>query len=147
MDKYDFFWKTMELCDWDKAGDDMMVLEPVIDYLSRQSDRKIHMFHNQMNELLHALDTRALAEQCNRTYEKANDDTFLYSRCVALINGPEYYAKAKAGLETDLWTMEFEAVLYVPCRAWARKHGKEAECYSYMPRISCETGSNQKGWA
>lgn len=57
------------------------------------------------------------------------------------------YAKAKAGLETGMWTMEFEAVLYVPCRAWARKHGKEAECYSYMPRISCETGSNQKGWA
>ena len=87
-------------------------LQPVIDYLSRQSDRKIHKFHNQMNELLYALDTKALAEQCQRAYEQANDDTFLYSRCVALINGPEYYAKAKAGLETGMWTMEFEALLY-----------------------------------
>ena len=105
MDKYVFFWKTMELCDWDKAGDDMMVLEPVIDYLSRQSDRKIHMFHNQMNELLHALDTRALAEQCNRTYEKANDDTFLYS---SLVSG----VVIKASCNSTIFVSTRESLVY-----------------------------------
>ena len=29
--KYDFFWSTMELCDWSKEGNDDKVLKPVID--------------------------------------------------------------------------------------------------------------------
>ena len=139
MSKYDYFWKTMELCDWSREGDDMLVLEPVIEYLSRQSDEKIYGFHDQMNELLDALDTRMLAEQCRQAYEQANEETFLYSRCVALINGPEYYEKTSLGQNSDIWTKEFEAVLYVPCKAWARKHGQDAEEYPHMPELSRRT--------
>lgn len=90
------------------------------------------------------LDTRQLANQCRQTYELANDDTFLYSRCVALINGPDYYEKARSGQNKDIWGIEFEAILYVPIWAWARKHGKEAAKYPHTPRYSCETGSNKK---
>ena len=74
MNKYGFFWKTMELCAWDNEGNDMLVLEPVIDYLSKKPDSKIYKFHNLMNELLYALDTRQLANQCRQTYELANPE-------------------------------------------------------------------------
>ena len=36
-----FFWETMEKCDWQFEGDDEKVLEPVISYLSEQSDELI----------------------------------------------------------------------------------------------------------
>lgn len=41
MNKYGFFWKTMELCAWDNEGNDMLVLEPVIDYLSQKPDNAV----------------------------------------------------------------------------------------------------------
>ncbi len=44
MNKYGFFWKTMELCAWDNEGNDMLVLEPVIDYLSKKPDIPICSF-------------------------------------------------------------------------------------------------------
>lgn len=43
LDKFQLFWNTMELCDWDNEGDDDKVLKPVIEYLSTQSDDTI--FH------------------------------------------------------------------------------------------------------
>ena len=48
MDKYTFFWKTMELCDWEHEGDDELVLEPVIKYLSTKDDAEIFEFENLM---------------------------------------------------------------------------------------------------
>lgn len=47
-----------------------------------------------------------------------SDDTFLYSRCVALINEPEYYEKAKNGKKKETWDMEFGLLLYILQRAW-----------------------------
>lgn len=35
IEKYDFFWTTMELCDWKMEGDDDKVLKPVIKHLSK----------------------------------------------------------------------------------------------------------------
>ena len=83
-EKYDFFWTTMELCDWKKEGDDDKVLKPVIKYLSEQSDHIIFEFDDLMTELLYHLDTEKLAEQCEKVDSQMCDDTFLYSRCVAL---------------------------------------------------------------
>ena len=36
IEKYGFFWTTMELCDWKMEGDDDKVLRPVIKYLWKQ---------------------------------------------------------------------------------------------------------------
>lgn len=107
----------MELCDWKKEGDDDKVLKPVIKYLSSQSDETIFEFDNLMSELLYNLDTKELLKQCEKADPLVSDDTFLYSRCVALINGPAYYEKVKNGKAKDLWNMEFEALLYVPQKA------------------------------
>lgn len=97
MDKYKLFWDTMELCDWDYEGDDDKVLFPVIEYLSKTDNETIFMFDDLMSELLYELDTKELAELCEEVDGCISDDGFLYSRCVALINGAKYYENAKKG--------------------------------------------------
>ena len=101
--EYNFFWTTMELCDWDQEGDDDKVLKPVIEYLSKQEDYIIFEFDDLMSELLYHLDTEKLAEQCKKVDPLMSDDSFLYSRCVALINGPDYYKKVKQGNKKSVW--------------------------------------------
>ena len=93
--KYDLFWKTIDLCNWKKIGHDEKVLKPVVKYLSKQEDHVIFEFDDLMAELLYDLDTRKLAEQCKKVDPLMSDDSFLYSRCVALVNGPAYYEKVK----------------------------------------------------
>lgn len=144
--KYKFFWDTMELCDWDCQDDDDQVLKPVIRYLSKQEDDKIFEFEDLMSELLYELDQEELADQCQETDPRMCDDSFLYSRCVALINGPEYYERAKNGIENSLWDMEFEALIYVPQKAWALKHKGFVDEYPHHTPWSIETGSNPDGW-
>lgn len=144
--KYLFFWNTMERCDWTREGDDEAVLKPVREYLAGQDDEKIFLFDDQMAELLYGLDTRALADDCRKAEAQMSDDSFLYSRCVALINGPVYYDKVRRGKEKRLWEMEFEALLYLPQRAWALKHRRDEEEYPHISPLSYETGSNREGW-
>lgn len=144
--KFQLFWNTMDLCDWNCEGDDDKVLKPVIEYLSKQDDHTIFEFDNLMSELLYDLDTKKLADQCQKADPLMCDDTFLYSRCVALINGPAYYEKVKSGKKKDLWNMEFESLLYVPAKAWALKHQNSASEYPYFAPLSYETGSNTEGW-
>lgn len=145
-DKFQFFWTTMDLCDWSKEGDDDKVLKPVVKYLSSQSDSVIFEFDNLMSELLYQLDTRELANQCQKAEPMMSDDTFLYSRCVALINGSAYYEKVRRGKEKSLWHMEFEALLYVPREAWAQKHQSTPDDYPHFTPFCFETGSNKDAW-
>ena len=146
VEKYLFFWNTMERCDWSKEGDDDLVLRPGAEYLAGQDDQQIFRFDDQMSELLYQLDTRALAEACQKADPMMGDDSFLYSRCVALVNGPIYYEKVRAGKEKSPWGMEFEALLFLPRRAWALKHRRDEEEYPHISPLSVETGSNRAGW-
>lgn len=146
MSKFDLFWNVMDLCDWNFEGDDDMVLMPVITYLSKQDDNTIFLFDELMTELLYNLDTKRLADQCQKVDKYMSDDSFLYSRCVALINGDKYYEEAKDGKQKDMWDMEFEALLYVPSKAWALKHKISVDEYPYSPALCYETGSNKEGW-
>lgn len=146
MYQHQFFWNTMNLCDWEYEGDDDKVLRPVIEYLSGQEDGKIFEFDDQMSELLYELDTRQLADQCQKEDPYMCDDSFLYSRCVALINGPGYYEKVKKGKQKDVWNMEFEALIYVPAKAWAFKYRNSVDKYPHISPWSYETGSNKSGW-
>ena len=145
MDRKQFFNMIMTICDWDKLGDDEMVLNPLVEYLSQQSDEEIFSFDEIMAELLFELDTKKNFKKARRYYDHS-DDSFLYSRCCALTNGEEYYEKVKAGKVKDLWQMEFEAILSVPMCAWGRKHGKEISDYPHSTVKSYETGSNIDGW-
>ncbi len=144
--RYDFFWTTMELCDWSKEGDDDKVLNPVIKYLSKQDDGIIFEFDDLMTVLLYDLDTKKLADQCEKVDPLMCDDTFLYSRCAALINGPDFYEKVRRGRMKKVWSMDFEALLYVPGKAWALKHRRSVDDYPHISSLSYETGSNEEGW-
>ena len=144
--KYDFFWTTMALCDWTQEGNDDAVLRPVIHFLSERDDAAIFAFDDLMSELLYQLDTKKLAEQCREADLLMSDDSFLYSRCVALINGPAYYQRVKRGREKGVWRMEFESLLYVPQKAWARKRHRSPQDYPHTPPFSYETGSNRSAW-
>lgn len=146
MSEFSFFWDTVRLCDWSLEGDDDKVLQPVVRYLAGQEDSGIFQFDDQMSALLYGLDTKKLAAQCERVEPDMSDDSFLYSRCVALINGPDYYAQARLGRRKEIWNMEFEALLYVPARAWAMKHGRPEEEYPHTASFNYETGSNQEQW-
>ncbi len=145
MTKTQFFDIIMTICDWDKSGDDEKVLSPLIDHLSRQSDEEIFSFDEIMAELLFDLDTKKNFKKACRYYDHS-DDSFLYSRCCALINGEEYYEKVKIGKIKDLWGMEFEAILGVPMLAWGKKHGQDTADYPHLTERSYETGSNTDGW-
>ena len=145
MDKKRFFEIIMTVCDWDASGDDDKVLDPLVSYLAEQSDETIFSFDETMAELLFELDTKKNFRKACRYYTHS-DDSFLYSRCCALINGEEYYEKAKAGKVSDLWQMEFEAILSVPMHAWGKKHGKDSIEYPYLTTKSYETGSNVDRW-
>ncbi len=143
MDRTQFFDLIMTICDWGRSGDDAKVLAPLVSYLAQKPDEEIFAFDEIMAELLFALDTKKNFKRA-RCYYDHTDDSFLYARCVALINGEEYYEKIKAGKRNDPWEMEFEAILGVPALAWAQKHGQED--YPYTTTRSYETGSNADGW-
>lgn len=134
----------MNICDWEKDSDEE-ILKPLTDFLSQQSDEEIFSFDDIMSELLYNIDTRKNFKIACKAYTHS-DDTFLYSRCVALINGADYYEKVLSGRKKDLWTMEFEAILYVSSEAWAKKHNKAVSEYPHLAEFSYETGSNTDKW-
>ena len=140
------FWQILDMLDWDSAGDDNAVLAPAVEYLSKLSDEDIFAFEDIMSRLLYDLDSKRLAIRLYGDALHFSGDMFLYQRCVALINGEQFYrdiVSFKRPLDEDL---EFEALIYLPQNAWAKKHSKEPEEYPYYPKVSYETGSNEELW-
>lgn len=141
----DFFHITDAYLDWDKAGDDDAVLEPLIAFLSKWGDELIFAFDDMMAELLYSLDTKKIAQDIYRDSCFSGDE-FLYIRCTALVNSKRFYndiVKGRRKLKGDL---EFEAILYVPGLAWARRHGGDPRDYPHATKFCYETMSNVEGW-
>lgn len=145
MERKTFFEIVLTICDWGASGNDEKVLRPLVKYLAQQPDETIFSFDEIMAELLFELDTKKNFKNACKYYNHS-EDSFLYSRCCALLNGEEYYKKAKAGKVSDLWKMEFEAILSVPVLAWEEKYGEDAGDYPHITEKSYETGSNVDGW-
>jgi hypothetical protein len=141
------FWEIIGLLAWKYEGNDEKVVKPAIKYLSKQDDEFIFAFEEQIAEYLYAIDGRKWAE----SFKKANDgifsdDGFLYCRCVAVINGEEYYNAILNGSIELNGDLEFESILSVPHLAWAKKHKKEQDDYPYFTETCYETGSNEELW-
>lgn len=150
MDRYDFFWETMKLCNWDSFVGDKNALAPLVRVLSKLPDEKIFSFEDVMVELLYALDTRKLFTQCKKANPNAGDYMFLNARCAALTGGKEYYEKVKACKMKRVWgrtwEAEYDTILQVPSRAWALKHRKHSCDYPHETPLCCKTGSNGEAW-
>lgn len=145
MHDLDFFAMTGCL-DWSRQGNDDLVLEPLIAYLAKWPDEVIYVFEDKMAELLYKLDRPEIARRAYRTDRHFSGDDFLYVRCAALVNGRAYYNKILDGRKKLNKDMEFEALLYVPAKAWARKHHKNPSEYPHMANPCYETGSNEGCW-
>ncbi len=148
MPEMNFFFILGECLDWTKQGDDEQVIKPLVEFLAQYGDRIIFAFDDRMAQLLYELDTEAIAKKSMGKKGIFSVDGFLYARCAALVNGRGYYNEIKKGkrrLNPDLW---FEALLYVPAKAWALLHGTTVEAYSKAHRtmVSYETYSNREGW-
>ncbi len=107
---------------------------PVIEFLSNKDDDFIFNFDDTLYSLLHELYTEKLLEQYKEKSSYVSDDDFLYSRCVALINGKKYFDGIKKGIINFPADMEFESLLYVAQNAWAKKHNTEANEYPHIPK-------------
>ncbi|WP_085833393.1 DUF4240 domain-containing protein [Clostridium merdae] len=141
---YDFF-AMLNALDWSKKGNDELVVEPLIDYLAQWPDEVIFTFENKMSELLYAIDNPIIAKELYQS-DRFSPDDFLYSRCTALIKGKAHYNAILMQKKKLRKNMEFEALLYVPAKAWAKKHQQDPSQYPHSPQPSYETGSNQELW-
>ena len=70
------------------------------------------------------------------------------NRCVALINSKSFYNQVHNGKRKLNKDCEFEIILYVPARAWAKLHNKDEDEYyaCHETPVCVETYSNEAGW-
>lgn len=140
------FFNFTNMLDWEQQGTDEAVLEPLIAFLAKWGDNVIFAFHNKMAELLYSLDTYNIAKHIIESSAYFSPDAFLYTRCVALINGKPYYNAILNGRQKLSAYSEFESILYVPIKAWERLHNEDGDKYPYVSELSFETYSNKSGW-
>lgn len=145
------FWDIIGRFDWDRTGDDDAVLEPALQALAALDQDAIFNFDDILSEKLHALDTRQHARACyageldpDEGDDYISADGFLYSRCVVVANGRDFYTSVLADPSKMPQEMEFESLLSLPASAYERKTGKG---YEHIPPVSYESFQNSAGWA
>jgi hypothetical protein len=145
------FWEIIALFDWEQTGDDDAVLEPATNALAAMSTAAICAFDDLLSERLHALDTRAHCKACYEGELDPDDgddyisaDDFLYSRCVVVANGREFFEAVLANPAEMPQGMEFESILYLAGNAFEQKTGDE---YDHVTAVSHESFQNAEGWA
>lgn len=141
--KFDFFWNTMELCDYSKY-DNIEILQPVIDHLATLEDEKIYDFDSIMSKLLYDIDSVELFKACQKMWKYVPDDHFLYNRCCVLIQGKEIYHAVNKGEFGDNLDGDFMDILDVPKLSWEKKHNNTN--YKFTPKYDYVTGSNSDNW-
>lgn len=120
--------------------------ERLITWLAYWPDIVIFAFDDKMTELLYALDNPQLAEELYGEGAYISSDDFLYARCAALVRGRAAYLGILNRKKKLPKKLRFEEMLYIPAKAWARKHGKSPEEYPHETKLSYETGSNKALW-
>lgn len=148
MSDIDFFHIVDGYLDWENQGNDDLVIKPLIEFLKTWGDKLIFAFDDRMSKLLYDLDTKAIVDKAYKSKDYFSEDDFLYTRCVALVNGKPFYNGVRNGKRKLNIDLEFEAILYVPAKAWALLHDKtEDEYYDvHSTPVSYETYSNIEGW-
>jgi len=143
------FWALLGLLNWDMAGDDDAVVEPVVVALSLKSEAEIRQFEEILSAKLYALDTIKHAKEIGEDgyvdeSQYFSVDWFLYARCAVVANGEEFYKEVVTSPRRFPKDIEFEALLSIGATAFERKTGQE---YNYVTKVSYETYSNSNGWS
>ncbi len=142
------FWRIISLFDWANSGDDEAVILPVIKELELKEVEEIYSFENILASKLSALDSKVFAKKRFLYFFLIDDtqlsaDDFLYSRCVVVANGKEFFESVLENPSLFPRELEFEALLYISMLAYINKTGKQWE---YSSPINYETFSNEEGW-
>lgn len=142
------FWKIISMFDWEYEGDDSKVINRATNYLSEKTDEDIMKFQDILSKLLYDLDGIEYAKNIGEgsyTDEKVyfSVDDFLYSRCVVVANGKDFYNNILKDPKQMPKDMEFEALLYIACEAYENKNNKE---FDYITKYDFETFSNKDKW-
>jgi hypothetical protein len=142
------FWRLISLLDWSHAGDDDLVVAPVVAALAEESPDQIQGFHEALARKLHALDGREWARHSGPGIwwgepRSLSEDGFLYARCVVVANGRAFFERVLGEPGAMPKDMEFEALLYVASQAMERKTGRAGQLDA---EVSYETFANATGW-
>lgn len=142
------FWKIIDMFEWKHSGDDEKVLKKAIKYLSKKSDEDLNVFDDILSKMLFDLDGKEYAKNIGEDAYVDEEsyfsvDEFLYSRCVVVANGKEFYYEVLENPKSMPEDMEFEALLYITSEAFEIKHDEE---YDYVPKFDYETYSNKSKW-
>lgn len=142
------FWNIISMFNWKYEGDDDKVLNNAINYLSEKSNEDIYRFHDILSRLLYDLDGIEYAQNIGiYSYKNKNSyfsvDWFLYTRCVVVANGRDYYYNVINNPKEMPKDMEFEALLYIAHEAYEKKNNNE---FDYISEYNFETFSNKGKW-
>ncbi len=143
-----FFWKIIDSMDWEKAGDDSVVIQPAVDALAQLSVEDICAFAEILAEKLYLLDGEPYAKEIgNDAFAGQKGDFaqnwFLYVRCCAVANGKEIFEQILADPKEMPKDIEFQALLSIAPKAYKKKTGQR---FHYATRLSYETFSNKEAW-
>jgi len=142
------FWDIISMFDWNHESADEFVVEPAICFLSKKTDSDIEAFQDILARLLYKLDGVAFAMNIGEE-SYVNEETyfspdgFLYSRCVVIANGINYYTKVINDPTEMPKDLEFESILYVAHNAYKRKNNRD---FNYSTKYDFETFSNKEQW-
>ena len=142
------FWKIIDMFEWKYTSDDETILKKATKYLSKKSTEDIYKFDDILSKLLFDLDGKEYAKNIGEDAYINDDtyfspDTFLYSRCVVVSIGREFYYEVLNNPKSMSEDMEFEALLYIAAEAFEMKNDEE---YDYSPKFDYETYSNESKW-
>ncbi len=141
------FWQIIDVLDWEQAGDYEAVIAPAVAHLAAMPVSYIYQFQDKLSEKLYALDTREHAQNTGSGSWTPDGpfsvDEFLYARCCVVANGHQTYEEALHDPAQMPENMDFEGLLYLASDAYQLKTGKE---WAYVPVVSYETFSNERGW-
>jgi Protein of unknown function (DUF4240) len=126
------------------------VLRPALSTLSSMPPEDIAAFEQILAAKLYALDTREHARWCYRRQSDPDNgddyissDDFLYSRCVVVANGREFFGDVLADPSKFPAEMEFESLLSLAGHAYEQRTGQPLEVGH---DLSWESFSNTDGW-
>ena len=141
------FWRIIGLFNWSRTDDDT-ITGPAVKALATMDDNAIFKFDDILSVKLRELDTRAHCNACyagelNPDNGEISADDFLYSRCVVVANGREFFIFIRKEPVKMPQDMEFEQILTLAESAFEKKSGKS---YGHVSPVSYESFQNETGW-
>jgi len=142
------FWKIIDLLDWSDHNSGNEVIMPAVIELSKYEISDILLFQNELSKKLYTLDQKIFAQNIGKNSFSNNRyfsaDLFLYIRACVIANGKATYQEVLNNPTEMPKDADFEDLLYIASKAYSLKTG--GETLNFMPEVSYETFSNQKGW-